>query len=376
MILTLSRGQNPHYSGIAALLDMTNIYTPQQQRVLLIASLLIIAGFIIFGLSGYISAFLGAGILYVVFRPWFTALAIKRHWNRSLVTALLIIFAFVVIILPFLTLSLLLIDRIQYYSQHTEDILGLVRKAEELTGYKITSQQNIQMVLRQGGTYASRLLPSLAGGALDFIVIIGLMFFTMYYMFVQQETFQKGLQKYLPFKKDTQKELGESLKNNVNANVLGQVLVCLVQGVLTGLTLWIFGVPDAAFWGTVGFFMAFIPVLGTPLVWAPAGLIQLSQGNTSQGIGILVVGAVVIINIDNLLRIMLAKRMGDIHPLVTLAGIVLGVPIFGIIGLVVGPLLLSYFIVLIGVFERENKQQEKEVARAEEQVVAEAERGK
>lgn len=355
---------------------MTNIYTPQQQRILLITSLVIIAGFIIYGLSGYISAFLGAGILYVVFRPWFTALAIKRHWNKSLVTTLLIIFSIVVIIMPFLTLSLLLIDRIQYYSQHTEDILNLAKKAEELTGYQITSQENIQNLLRQGGSYASRLLPSLAGGALDFIVILGLMFFTMYFMFVQQEGFQAGLQKYLPFKKDTQKELGESLKNNVNANVIGQALVSLVQGVLTGATLWIFGVPDALFWGTVAFFMAFIPVLGTPLVWGPAGLIQLSQGNTSQGIGILVVGVVVIINIDNLLRIMLAKRMGDIHPLVTLAGIVLGVPIFGILGLVVGPLLLSYFIVLMQVFERQNKQQEKEVVIAKEKVEAEAEREK
>ncbi|HLL94226.1 MAG TPA: AI-2E family transporter, partial [Spirosoma sp.] len=165
----------------------------------------------------------------------------------------------------------------------------------------------------------------------------------------------------------------ESLKNNVNANVLGQALVSLVQGILTGLTLWIFGVPDAPFWGVVAFFMAFIPVLGTPLVWGPAGLIQLSQGNTNQGIGILVVGVVVIINIDNLLRIALAKRMGDIHPLVTLAGIVLGVPIFGIIGLVVGPLLLSYFIVLIEVFERENRKQEKEAALAEEKLEQQAE---
>ncbi|RYF53994.1 MAG: AI-2E family transporter, partial [Cytophagaceae bacterium] len=175
---------------------MTNIYTPQQQRILLITSLIVIAGFIIFGLSGYISAFLGAAILYVVFRPWFTALAIKRNWSRPLVTTLIIIFSVVVIIMPFLTLSLLLIDRIQYYSQHTEDILNLAKKAEELTGYQITSQENIQTVLRQGGSYASRLLPSLAGGALDFIVILGLMFFTLYFMFVQQDAFQKGLKKY------------------------------------------------------------------------------------------------------------------------------------------------------------------------------------
>ncbi|GAB3989327.1 AI-2E family transporter [Spirosoma daeguense] len=351
---------------------MTNIYTPQQQRVLLITSLLIIAGFIIFGLSGYFSAFLGAGILYVVFRPWFTALAIKRKWNRSLVTSLLIVFAFVVIIMPFLTLSLMLIGRIQYYSQHTDDIMKLVKHAEDLIGYQITSPQNIKTIAQQAGSYASRLLPSIAGGALDFIVIIGLMFFAMYFMFVQQESFTKGLQKYLPFKRETQKELAESLKNNVNANVLGQALVSLVQGVLTGITLWAFGVPDSGFWGTVAFFMAFIPILGTPIVWAPAGLIQLSQGNTGQGVGILLVGAIVIINIDNLLRIVLARRMGDIHPLITLTGIVLGVPIFGILGLVVGPLLLSYFIVLIQVFEQENKQLEKEAALADQEVEQEA----
>ena len=355
---------------------MATIYTPKQQRILLITSLIIIAGFIIYGLSGYASAFLGAGILYVVFRPWFTALAIKRGWNHPLVTTLIIIFSLVVIILPFLTLSILLIGRIQYYSQNADDILNLIHKGEELTGFKVTSPQNVRQIVQQGAGYASRLLPSLAGGALDFIVIIGLMFFTMYFMFTQQEGFQKGLQKYLPFKRDTQRELGESLKNNVNANVLGQVLVCLVQGTLTGVTLWIFGVPDAPFWGVVAFFMAFIPVLGTPLVWGPAGLIQLSQGNTGQGIGILVVGIVVIINIDNLLRIALAKRMGDIHPLITLAGIVLGVPIFGILGLVMGPLLLSYFIVLMEVFERDNRQQEQEVAVAEATVKEKAEQVK
>lgn len=352
---------------------MGTTYTPQQQRILLITSLIVIAGFIIYGLSGYVSAFLGAGILYVIFRPWFTALVHKYNWNRTLVTSLLIVFALVVIVMPFLTLSLLLAGRIQKYSQNTDAILKLIKKGEDLTGFQITSPQNIRSIAQQGAGFVSRLLPSLAGGALDGIVIIGLLFFTLYFMFTQQEAFQKGLHRYLPFKRDTQRELGESLKNNVNANVLGQALVCLVQGVLTGLTLWIFGVPDAPFWGVIAFFAAFIPVLGTPLVWGPAGLIQLSQGNTGQGIGILVVGIVVIINIDNLLRIALAKRMGDIHPLVTLAGIVLGVPTFGILGLVIGPLLLSYFIVLMQVFERENRQEEKEVAVAEAKVETQAE---
>ncbi|RYF76113.1 MAG: AI-2E family transporter [Cytophagaceae bacterium] len=350
----------------------STIYTPKQQRILLIASLLILGGFIIAGLRGYVSAFFGAGILYVIFRPLFYGLVHRKKWNRNLITAGIIIFSLFVIVLPFLVLSFLLIDRIQYYSQHTDQILGLVKHAEELTGFKITSQQNIQKMLQQGGTFASRQLPSLAGGALDFLVIIGLMFFTLFYMFTEEESFLEGLRKHLPFKRDTLKELGEQLRNNVNANVLGQGIVSLVQGILTGLTLLIFGVPDAAFWGTVAFFLAFIPVLGTPLVWLPAGLIQLSQGNTTDGAGILIVGAVVITNIDNLLRIMLAKRMGDVHPLVTLAGIVIGVPIFGILGLVIGPTILSFFIVLMQVFAKENRESRAEAAQDEANVAEHA----
>jgi predicted PurR-regulated permease PerM len=337
------------------------IYTPKQQRILLITSLLVLGGFIIAGLQGYVSAFFGAGILYVIFRSPFYGLVYRKKWNRTLVITGIILFSLFAIILPFLVLSFLLIDRIQYYSAHTDQILGLVKQVENLTNVKLTSQENIRKILQQGGTLASRQLPSLAGGLLDFLVIIGLMLFTLFYMFSEEETFQEGLRRYLPFKRDTMKDLGEQLRNNVNANVLGQVIVSFVQGILTGLTLWIFGVPDAAFWGTVAFFMAFIPVLGTPLVWAPAGLIQLSQGNTSQGVGILLVGAIIITNIDNVLRITLAKRMGDVHPLVTLAGIVIGVPIFGILGLVIGPTILSFFIVLMNVFANQNQASRDEV---------------
>lgn len=336
------------------------IYTPRQQRVLLVASILILAGFIIAGLRDYVSAFFGAGILYVIFRPVFYNLVYHKKWNRTAVTSSILFFSLFAVILPFLVLSLLLVDRIQYYAAHTDQILGLVKQLENLTSIKITSQQNIQRMLQQGGTFASRQLPSLAGSALDFLVIIGLMLFTLFYMFSDEEAFLNGVRRHMPFKRDTLRELGDQLRNNVNANVLGQGIVSLVQGTLTGITLLIFGVPDAAFWGTVAFFMAFIPVLGTPLVWAPAGLIQLSQGNTTQGWGILLVGAILITNIDNVLRIMLAKRMGDVHPLVTLVGIVIGVPIFGILGLVIGPTILSFFIVLMQVFARDNEKTREE----------------
>ncbi|MGV3560331.1 AI-2E family transporter [Larkinella arboricola] len=345
---------------------MATIYTPKQQRILLIVSLVIIAGFILVGLRQYTIALLGSGIIYVIFRPWFTNLVHKRKWNRLLVTILLILFSVIVIIMPFMALSLLLINRIQYYSQHTDQILGLISKLEKATGIQITDQANVKNLVQQGAGFASRQFPSLLSGTLDVVISLGLLYVGLYFIFMEEEKFIKGLRKYLPFEDDTLDQLGEDLKNMVNANILGQALVSLVQSILTGLTLWIFGVPDAAFWGTVAFFFAFIPILGTPIVWGPAGILMISQGETGSGIGILVVGAIVIINVDNLLRVILARRMGDVHPFITLTGIVLGVPVFGILGLVIGPLLLAYFVVLFKVFEKQNQRLRLEAAKEHE----------
>ncbi|WP_210517906.1 AI-2E family transporter [Hymenobacter terricola] len=333
-----------------------NIYTPRQRHVLLVVVLVALGGLVLFGLASYISAFLGAGILYVVLRPWFAALVHRHGWPRQLVTGLLLLFTVVALVIPFYALSTMLFDRLRDIGQYTNQILTVVHRLEHRTGYSITSEQNVRTLLGQVATRVSNWLPQLAGSILNFIVVIGLMLFTMYFLFMQEEAFLRNLRRYLPFRPATMDKLQEALQNNVHANVLGQVLIAAVQGTLTGATLWIFGVPDPVFWGAVGIFVAFIPVLGTPLVWGPAALYQFSQGATAQGVGILLVGFIVVMNVDNLLRIVLASRMGDIHPLVTLAGVTLGIELFGILGLVIGPLLLSYLGVLLHVFAEENRQ--------------------
>ena len=332
-----------------------NIYTPRQRYVLLVVSLVGLAGLMVFGLVEYLTAFLAAGILFVVFRPWWVVLVHERRWNRRLVVIGILLVTVVVLVIPFYALSSLLLDRLVVFARNPEQLMTVLHKLEKATGFTLAEQLNVRQLLLQGGARVSGWLPTLASSALNFLVVVGLMLFTMYYMFMQETFFLLGLHRYLPFRNETLRELGEALKNNVHANVLGQVLVSVVQGGLTGLTLWFFGVPDSLFWAVVAFFAAFLPVLGTPLVWGPAALYQFSQGANGQALGILLVGFILIINVDNVLRMVLAKRMGNIHPLITLVGLVLGVELFGIIGLVVGPLLVSYFMVLMEVFRRENR---------------------
>ena len=335
-----------------------NIYTQRQRHTLLIVVLLVLGALVLLGLLNYLSAFLGAGILYVALRPWFAALVHRRGWNRQLVAALLLLFTIVVLMIPFYVLSMMLVERLRNIGQYTSQVLAVVHRLERLTGYAFTSEQNVRALLTQLASSVTRWLPTLAGSILRFIFVMALLLFTLYYMFVQEEAFLHHLRRFLPFRQDTLDKLQESLQNNVKANVVGQVLISLVQGVLTGLLLLVFGVPDPLFWGAIGFFVSFIPVLGTPLVWGPAALYQFAHGATGQGVGILLVGAVVVMNVDNLLRIVLARYIGNVHPLVTLAGVTLGIILFGILGLVIGPLLLSYFGVLLQVFAHENHRDE------------------
>ena len=330
-----------------------NIYTEAQRRNLLIISISALLFFILYGLRDYLSALIGSIILYVLFIPLFRFLKEKKKWKPSLVSGLIILLSFVVIVLPFLSLSVLLTEKIIYYTSHYEDILILVHRLEEFSGFQLKDKQTIAGIAGNLGSFLSNLFPSLVTGALDVFIILGLMYFILYYLQMYDRRIGRLLLKFLPFTENTILELRTELKASVQANVLGLGIISLVQAVLVGVAFWIFGLPDAVFWGLISFFAAFIPVLGTPLVWGPAGIYLLASGHTGAGVGLLISGSVLIMNADNLLRLYIAKKMGDTHPLITIIGVVLGVPLYGILGLVIGPLMISYLILLVKVYEQE-----------------------
>src|SRR5690606_17096982 len=140
-------------------------------------------------------------------------------------------------------------------------------------------------------------------------------------------------------------------KNITYSNIIGQTIIAIVQGGCLALGFVIFGVEDPLFWGVICAILSFIPLLGPPLIFVPAALILLSHGNSWQGIGLLIWGFGLVINIDNVLRLVIAKKVGDIHPLITVVGVIIGLPLFGIMGLVYGPLLLAYFLIAVKIYK-------------------------
>ncbi len=340
---------------------MASLYS-RTQRSWLHFAIIIAIGLVIFaGLYNYLTSIISSMILYVLFLKPFKYWTVKRKGSSTVAAIGIIIFSFVIIVLPFLVLSLLLTNKIVYYSQNYEDILTIVSKLEEFVGIDLKSKSVISELMQKGGALAANLFPSLVASTLEMIIAITLMYFILFFTFTNESSFLTTLQRYLPFDDETNQDLGDAFKKSVSSNVVGQSLISLVQASLVTIGFLIFGFKDVWFWGVVSFFCAFIPVLGTPIVWLPAGIIALAQGNTFGGWGIIIYGGILVMNIDNVLRMIIGKKMGNIHPLVTVVGVIFGLPIFGIIGLVIGPLLISYFLLLVDAYHRQYSKIEPEV---------------
>ena len=155
---------------------------------------------------------------------------------------------------------------------------------------------------------------------------------------------------YLPFKKDKIKIFGDELVHQTFSNAVGIPLIALVQGITGFLCYWIIGLHESGFWGVITGFTSFIPVVGTAIVWVPVAVYELVLGNTWQGIFTILFGLLIMGTVDNVIRFILAKKMADVHPIITVLGVIIGLQYFGILGLIFGPLLISYFVILLKIY--------------------------
>jgi predicted PurR-regulated permease PerM len=271
--------------------------------------------------------------------------------RRWIAATLIIILSLVIIVLPFLALSLMVISKITEFNEDPMRIKVLMQRIDDFMGSKLNQPDLLDKGMTKLSGLAEELFPSILSGAASIFLGLLVMYFLLYFMFTKHEDFEGGLLKYAPFNEQNAVRFGTELKTTTYSNVLGQGFIAVVQGALVSITFFFFGIRDPIFWGVISTFLSFLPVVGAPIVFVPAALIELANGNTTSGLGILLIGFIVITNIDNVLRLLIAKRVADTHPIITVIGVIIGIPVFGIIGLVFGPLLLSYFILTIRIYE-------------------------
>jgi predicted PurR-regulated permease PerM len=230
-------------------------------------------------------------------------------------------------------------------------VKAMISRLDDYVGLKLDQPNLIDKYVAKFSEFVQDLFPTVLGGTLDIFLTIAMMYFILYFMFVQYQEFERGLLKYAPLREHHAIKFATELKNTTYSNVLGQGFIALIQGMLVSICFFIAGINDAVFWGVVSLFLSFMPVIGAPIVTIPAALILFINGENWQGTFVLLVTFIIIINIDNVIRFMINKRIADTHPIITVVGVVIGLPLFGFVGLVFGPLLLSWFLHLIQVYE-------------------------
>jgi len=328
-----------------------SLFNYKQRNNITLLIIIILGCLIAYSLQGIFSSILGTLVLYTILRPAFLYLVEERKWNKRLSALLLLLVSVLVIILPFYAVSTMVIEKIAELQSDHIYFKNLIFKVKHLVPVGGDFQGLIEDGLKKAGTWATELFPSLISGAFNIVLGLLIMYFLLYFMLIENEKFERSLLKYAPFREQNAYRFAEEMRNTTYANVLGQGLICVVQGSLVSLSFYVLGYSDPLFWGVMTTFISFVPVLGPPVIFVPAALLQMANGNSFGAWAMLIFGFVVIINIDNVLRFIIAKKVGNIHPIITVIGVVIGIPLFGILGLVFGPLLLSYFILLIKIYE-------------------------
>jgi predicted PurR-regulated permease PerM len=191
------------------------------------------------------------------------------------------------------------------------------------------------------------------GSASRFALNLTISFFGVFYLLLRPQETWDAVRPYIPFSARNTEKLRQDFRDVTTSTLLGTGLSAAIHGVLVSLAFWVAGLPNAALWGVVTMVFSILPVLGSGMVWGPGAIVLLLEHRPGPAVLLALWGLVVVGNVDYVIRPMVARRFAHIHPLVTLLGALIGVPYFGILGLLVGPLALSYFFELIDMYREE-----------------------
>jgi len=304
----------------------------------------VIAVILIILLWPYVNAFIGALIIFFILRPLYNLFVKKLKWSKSLSAILTIIISILIILLPLILLINFSIGEAQSLFKN-----GAVL-SEGLQDF--ISKYNLQIYVAELGNFIEKLLLDTIKSLPHILISLTIMYFVLFYLLINADIIDDKIIGFIPFGKKNSLKLLDEFKNIINSGVISTGIIAIIQGFLIWFGFVFFGIKGAVLWGFIGGVISFLPVIGTAIIWLPISILNLLQGNYYVGIGFLIWG-LFLSNIDNFIRPLLQKKIGKIHPLISLVGIFIGIPIFGIFGVVAGPLLLSYFLLTLKMFQEE-----------------------
>ena len=320
--------------------------TAKINKSFFLSVIIIFAILLLFSMREFFAAFLGSIMFYVLFKPWMEYLVNRRKWKKGRAAILVVTVSFFIIMLPIISFSSLIFNKISPLISHPEITKTYIEGIQNKFNIVILSEKNISQIQ----AYATGLVSDIVNMGLSLFSSITMMYFFMYFLLTNFNRLEAAIVFFLPFQKRKIMLFGSELKAQTFSNAIGIPLIAVAQGLSAFLSYYVGGVPEAAFWGILTGFASIIPIVGTGIIWVPVCIYLFAGGYTLQGFGVLAWSAIVMGSTDNVIRFMLAKRMADVHPVVTVLGVIMGLNYMGIPGLIFGPLLISYFMILVKIY--------------------------
>jgi predicted PurR-regulated permease PerM len=301
-------------------------------------------------LMPYASGLLGAPMLYVIWHP--VQERLTRRLPARLSAGIIIALTILVIVLPGSWLITQLVGQAQGAVQSAmgSPLLARLREFEigqvSIGPYLASAGQNVMNWI--GGSAFS-----LIGAATRVVLNLTFAFFGLYFLLVNPGRAWSGIEPYIPFTAASSQALRQRFTDVTISTVLGTGLIGVVQGTIMGLAFAVLGIQNALFWGAVTAVLSILPLVGSGMVWIPAAAGLFLMGHPVKAVGLTLWGVIVVGNVDNLLRPWIYNRFAEIHPMITLVGAIVGVERMGFIGLILGPLAISYFFELVRMYTEE-----------------------
>ncbi len=338
------------------------------KQVLLLGLILLLVYAVIKELQVFLPGLLGALTLYILSRSNYFQLTFHRKWGKGRAAGLFILYYLVLLGLPIFLAVTLISPKVNAFLADPNSVIngvkGSIDTIQTRLGFQVLSEASLTSSLSK----LTAFIPSVLNSTANIVTNLAIMLFILYYMLYNGSQIERTLNRIIPLKQENINTLAFETKKMVRANALGIPMISIIQGLVATLGYFIFGVKEFALWGFLTGVFAFFPVVGTMVVWVPLVLYMFAVGQTWQATALTLYSVVIVGNIDYVARITLLKRMGNVHPVVTILGVIVGLGLFGFIGLIFGPLLVNYVIVLFDIYMNEFSEKPEEQPKIADQL--------
>ena len=325
------------------------------KQIALISIIVLLVLLIAKNLSYFTTGVLGAITLYILTRNIYFRLTEEKKWKPWLASSFIILLILISIAIPLWAIIEILIPQIESLIKNTPLIIEKFNQLKAFMGTKpILKNINLSTdALMQQLQKLVAFVPNIFNSLASLFANLATAFFILYFMHVSAKNMERRLMIMLPFSDNNKNVIWEETQMMVRSNAIGIPVLAICQGLVAALGYWAFGVNQFFLFGMLTGVASIIPVLGTMVVWVPICIIHFAEGNTTSGLLLTLYCLIIVGGIDNVLRFTILKKIGDVHPLITVFGVILGINLFGMMGLIFGPLLLSYMLVLTKVYRTE-----------------------